>query len=73
MQIGLKNWKRVSGVLCESEMNANTKRKVFRTVVRPALMYGAETCALQKAQENKLEVTEMRMLDGCSESRCWTR
>ena len=31
-----------------------------RTVVRPALVYGA--CALEKAQENKLEVAEMRML-----------
>ena len=35
---------------------------VSRTVARPALMYGAETWALKKAQENKLEVAEMRML-----------
>ena len=41
-----------------------TKRKVYRTVVRPALMYGAETRALKKARENKLEVVEMRMLRG---------
>ena len=32
---------------------------VYRTVVRPALMYG---WALKKAQEKKLEVAEMRML-----------
>ena len=38
------------------------KGKVYRTVVRPALMYGAETWALKKAQEKKLEVAEMRML-----------
>ena len=36
--------------------------KVYRIVVRSALMYGAETWALKKAQENKLEVAEMRML-----------
>ena len=36
--------------------------KVYRTVVRPALMYRAETRALKKAQERKLEVAEMRML-----------
>ena len=36
--------------------------KVYRTVVRSALIYGAETWALKKAQENKLEVAEMRML-----------
>ena len=38
------------------------KGKVYRTVVRPALMYGAETWALKKAQEKKLKVAEMRML-----------
>ena len=38
------------------------KGKVYRTVVIPALMYGAETLALKKAQEKKLEVAEMRML-----------
>ena len=38
------------------------KGKVYRTVVRPALMYGAESWALKKAQEKKLEVAEMRML-----------
>ena len=38
------------------------KGKVYRTVVRPALMYGAETLTLKKAQEKKLKVAEMRML-----------
>ena len=38
------------------------KGKEYRTVVRPALMYGAEIWALKKAQQNKLEVAEMRML-----------
>ena len=35
---------------------------MYRTVVRPALMYGTETRALKKAQEKKLDVAEMRML-----------
>ena len=62
VQIGWKNWKRVSGVLCDRRMSMKTKGKVYRTVVSPALMYGAETWALKKAQEKKLEVAEMRML-----------
>ena len=62
VQSGWKNWKRVSGVLCDRRMNMKIKGKVYRTVVRPALMYGAETWALKKAQEKKLEVAEMRML-----------
>ena len=56
-----KNWKRVSGVLCDRRMNMKIKGKVYRTVVRPTLMYGAETWALKKAQEKKLDVAEMRM------------
>ena len=55
-------WERVSGVLCERRMNVKIKGKVYRTVVRPALMYGAETWALKKAQEKKSEVAEIRML-----------
>ena len=38
------------------------KMKVYRTVVRPALVNGAGTLALKKAQEKKVEVAEMRML-----------
>ena len=36
--------------------------KVYKMVVRPAMMYGAETWAVKKAQEKKLDVAEMRML-----------
>ena len=41
------------------------KGKVYKTVVRPAMMmYGAETWAVKKAQEKKLDVVKMRMLSG---------
>ena len=36
--------------------------KVYKTAVRPAMMYGAEIWAVKKAQEKKLDVAEMRML-----------
>ena len=38
------------------------KRKVYKTVVRPALLYGANTWATTRGQEARLEVNEMRML-----------
>ena len=44
------------------QYNVMIKGKVYRTVVRRALMYGAETWASKKAQEKKLEVAEMRMI-----------
>ena len=43
VQSGWKNWKRVSGVVCDRRMNVKIKGKVYRTVARPALVYGAET------------------------------
>ena len=44
------------------ENDREDQGKVYRTVVRPALMYGAETWVWKKTQEKKLEVAEMRML-----------
>jgi len=36
--------------------------KVYKTVLRPVLLYGAETWALRRKEENLLERTEMRMV-----------
>ena len=62
IQSGWKNWKRVSGILCDRRISFRVKGKVYKTVVRPAMMYGAETWAVKKAHEKKLDVAEMRML-----------
>ena len=55
------NWKRCSGVLCDRRMSVKLKGKVYKTVVRPVLVYGAETWATTRGQEARLEVNEMRM------------
>ena len=34
---------------------------MYKTVVRPPIMYGDETWAVKKAQENKLNIVEVRM------------
>ena len=62
IQSGWNNWKRVSGILFDRRISLRVKGKVYKTVVRPAMMYGAETWAVKKAQEKKLDVAEMRML-----------
>ncbi len=46
--------------MCDRKLNVKIKGKMYRTGVRPALVYGSDT--LKEAQEKKLEVAETRMI-----------
>ncbi|KAK3521139.1 hypothetical protein QTP86_033416 [Hemibagrus guttatus] len=62
VQAGWNGWRKVSGVLCDQKISARIKGKVYRTVVRPAMLYGLETVSLRKRQESELEGAELKML-----------
>ncbi|MCJ8741831.1 hypothetical protein PDJAM_G00075300 [Pangasius djambal] len=62
VQAGWNGWRKVLGVLCDRKISARIKGKVYRTVVRPAMLYGLETMSLRKRQESELEVAELKML-----------
>ncbi|KAK3545483.1 hypothetical protein QTP70_007728 [Hemibagrus guttatus] len=62
VQAGWNGWRKVSGVLCDRKISATIKGKVYRTVVREAMLYGLETVSLRKRQESELEVAELKML-----------
>ena len=62
MQAGWAKWRAASGVLCDKRIPLKLKGKFYSTVVRPVMKYGSECWALKKAHEQKLHVTEMRML-----------
>ncbi|KAK3567214.1 hypothetical protein QTP86_013468 [Hemibagrus guttatus] len=62
VQAGWNGWRKVSGVLYDQKISARIKGKVYRTVVRPAMLYGLETVSLRKRQESELEVAELKML-----------
>ena len=49
-------------MLCDRRMPVAVKGKVYRTMVRPVLIYGSETWTLKRREEERLERTEMRML-----------
>ncbi|KAK3567131.1 hypothetical protein QTP86_010162 [Hemibagrus guttatus] len=51
-----------NGECGKEKVSARIKGKVYRTVVRPAMLYGLETMSLRKRQESELEVAELKML-----------
>ena len=62
IQAGWNGWRRVSAVICDQKIAPRVKGRMYKSVVRPAMLYGLEAVALTKKQEAELEVAEMRML-----------
>lgn len=51
-------------VVCDRNMPGRLEAKIYKSVVRPVMIYGAVTWALrnEEEEERKLQPTEMRML-----------
>lgn len=62
MASGWLKWRECSGVLCDKKMPMQLRGKVYRSVVRPALLYGSECWAPLLRHEQAIHTTEMRML-----------
>ena len=62
IQAGWTSWRKCAGVMCDKRMSVKLKRRIYTTVVRPALIYGAETWTTTKREEERLNVNKMRML-----------
>ncbi|KAK3514094.1 hypothetical protein QTP70_003209 [Hemibagrus guttatus] len=63
-----------NGECGKEKISARIKGKVYRTVVRAAMLYGLETVSLRKRQESELEVAELKMLSWfvvCSYYESW--
>ena len=56
---GWRNCKKCCGVLCDRRMPVKLKGKVYKTVIKPEMLYGAETWATTKRQGKRIEVTEL--------------
>nr|XP_009784068.1 PREDICTED: uncharacterized protein LOC104232539 [Nicotiana sylvestris] len=51
-----------SGVLCDMNVPPRLKDKLYKAVVRQAMLYGAECWQVKKTHVQKLKVAEIRML-----------
>ncbi|XP_063603267.1 uncharacterized protein LOC134779196 [Penaeus indicus] len=61
IQAGWGAWK-ITGVMCDKNVPEKVKGRLYKTLVRPAMMYGMETVAVTKVQEERMQVAEMKML-----------
>ena len=62
VQAGWNRWRKVLVVICDKRLPAKAKRKVYSSVIRPAMVYGLETVAVTKKQVEEMEVAEMKTL-----------
>jgi hypothetical protein len=62
-------------VLRSNYISANKKVQIYKTVLRPVLIYGLESCTLTEEDENLLEVFERKVLrkiyGGIQENEQW--
>ena len=62
VKLAWMKWKQLTGVLCDKKVPIKLKDKVYKTVIKPTMTYGADCWAIRKKDENRLHVAEMRML-----------
>nr|XP_027229376.1 uncharacterized protein LOC113821128 [Penaeus vannamei] len=57
-----RKWTEVTGIVLDKKIPLKLKIMVYKTILRPVLLYRAETWALRRKEENLLERMEMRMV-----------
>ena len=62
IQAGWGAWRKVTGIMCDRKVPAAVKGRMYKTMIRPAMLYCMETVAVTKGQERKMEVAEMKIL-----------
>src|SRR6218665_282878 len=60
--INRTKWRDLTGVICDPKITVALKAKIYNTMIRSVMMYGAEAWTLRRKKEKLLERIEMRML-----------
>ena len=49
-------------LLKNKDLNAASKQQIYKSIIRPIVTYGCETCAMTVTDQNRLLVFERRVL-----------
>jgi hypothetical protein len=55
-------WRQASVILCDPRVPLKLKGKFYRTMIRPAMLYGVECWPTKRRHVHQLSVAEMHML-----------
>ena len=61
-QKALTTWKEVTGILFDKKIPKRMKTKSTKRMIRPAMTCGSECLTFKKKENDKFELTEMKML-----------
>ena len=62
VKVAWAKWREVPGVMCDKKMPIKLKDKIYKTIVKPAMIYGSECWAVKQNDTQILHTTDMRML-----------
>ena len=48
VKVAWAKWREVSGVMCDKKMPTKLKDKIYKTIVKPAMIYGSECRVVKK-------------------------
>ena len=62
VRLAWNKWREVTGVICDKKVPVKLKHKIYKTVIRHTMTYGAACWTTKKKDEMLMNKTEMRML-----------
>jgi hypothetical protein len=62
MNAGWMKWRQVPRTTRDRRMPLKLNEKIYKTIIRPVVLYGSECWATKVSDERTLQVTEMQMV-----------